>query len=143
MEKHYVINLPERFPEELITNLSGVRYANWDMIKKLYNAYEKIPKENSTYAASPKDALGHLFFRTLENKLAKTFLKMFKSNAKKYAFDLQPLAIKDLNEESLSLSQAKTFRTMELALDISRVQGGKPDYFKANRLISKCGKNFQ
>ena len=143
MEKKYVINLPEIFPEELITNLSDFRFVSWDMIKKLHDNYKKIPKENSIYAASPKDALGHLFFRTLENRLAKTFLKMFKPSAKKYAFDLQPLAIKDLNEESLSLSQAKTFRTMELALDISRVQGGKPDYFKANRLISKCGKNFQ
>jgi len=52
METPYVIYLPKHFPEKLITNLSNVNSANYDIIKKMYSNYEAIPKESGTYAAS-------------------------------------------------------------------------------------------
>jgi hypothetical protein len=145
MEKHYVIDLPKSFPERLITNLSNVNYANYEIVKKMYFNYEKIPKESSTYAASSIDALGHLFFRSLENQLAKTFLKMFEPKAKEYAFFLEPLERTDFYGKKLSLEEAKNFRAMELAMNIAYFRGGKPkDYLsKARKLISNINEDFQ
>ena len=109
--------------------------------RSLFLAYSKIPKVAKTTANNPKDALGHLFIRSLGRGIeTSSLIKMFGANPRNYVFEIPERWHRDVDRREIPFSAVDRFQEMDLAIEIARVReiaGGDPiDYYvEAVRLL--------
>jgi len=119
----YVISLPREITHGLYDYLDGELN---DAIKRnLSNVYSKVPKVARTIAESPRDALGHLFTRTLGKGVeTSSLIKMFGAESGAYVFEVPERWHRDMNRREIPPRTVDSFQEMELAIELARVREG-------------------
>lgn len=110
----YIIDLPQRLPNELFRNLECETDANFR--EEYHGKYRELPKRAVTSrAGSPRDALGHLLFRNFCKKDSLVLLKMLRNIAPQCAFEVPEIDSKDSNP--------RLCQEVELTEDIANSRG--------------------